>query len=62
MDKVVVGEVLTREQHPNADRLSVCEVTTGGDENHHIVCGAQNFQPGIESRSPLELCFQEISR
>ena len=53
MDNVVVGEVLTREQHPNADRLSVCEVTTGGDENHHIVCGAQNFQPG--DRVPVAL-------
>lgn len=53
MDNVVVGEVLTREQHPNADRLSVCEVTTGAEDNHHIVCGAQNFQPG--DRIPVAL-------
>ena len=53
LENVVVGEVVTREQHPNADRLSVCEVTTGGDENHHIVCGAQNFKVG--DRVPVAL-------
>ena len=53
LENVVVGEVVTREQHPNADRLSVCEVTTGGEENHSIVCGAQNFKVG--DRVPVAL-------
>ena len=53
LEKVVVGEVITREQHPNADRLSVCEVKTGETELHHIVCGAQNFKTG--DRVPVAL-------
>ena len=53
LEKVVVGEVVTREQHPNADRLSVCEVKTGETELHHIVCGAQNFKTG--DRVPVAL-------
>lgn len=44
---VVVGEVLTREKHPNADKLSVCTVDVGSAEGPRtIVCGAQNFQAG----------------
>lgn len=41
----VVGEVLTREKHPDADRLSVCTVTTGGDPVT-VVCGAPNVAAG----------------
>ncbi len=43
-DKVVVGEVLSVEKHPNADRLNVCRVSIGGDEPLEIVCGAQNVR------------------
>ncbi len=42
---VVTAKILTREPHPNADRLSLCTVTTGGEE-HQIVCGATNMKPG----------------
>jgi phenylalanyl-tRNA synthetase beta chain len=42
---VVVAEVVTRERHPNADKLSVCRVRDGQGERQ-IVCGAQNFQAG----------------
>ncbi len=42
---IVVAEVLTRDQHPNADKLSVCRVRDGQGERQ-IVCGAQNFKPG----------------
>lgn len=42
---VVVAQVLTRDRHPNADKLSVCRVQDGQGERQ-IVCGAQNFQPG----------------
>ncbi len=45
---VVVGEVLTREQHPNADKLSVCTVDAGQDEVLQIVCGAANVTAGIK--------------
>ena len=54
MDKVVVGEVLTREKHPEADKLSVCKVKVGEDlPEANIVCGAQNFEPG--DRVPVAL-------
>jgi phenylalanyl-tRNA synthetase beta chain len=41
----VVGKVLERQQHPNADRLSVCTVDTGEGERT-IVCGAPNVDAG----------------
>jgi phenylalanyl-tRNA synthetase beta chain len=41
----VVGRVLEREQHPNADRLSVCRVDVG-DGERTIVCGAPNVDAG----------------
>ncbi|MCU7918470.1 MAG: phenylalanine--tRNA ligase subunit beta [Candidatus Thiodiazotropha sp. (ex Epidulcina cf. delphinae)] len=44
---VVVGEVLTREQHPDADKLSVCSVSIGKDEPLQIVCGAGNVAAGM---------------
>ena len=42
---VVVAEVLTRDPHPDADRLSVCRVNDGEGERQ-IVCGATNFKAG----------------
>ena len=42
----VVGKVLEAEQHPNADRLSVCTVDDGGGEPRTIVCGAPNVAAG----------------
>jgi phenylalanyl-tRNA synthetase beta chain len=44
-DGIVVAQVVTREKHPNADKLSVCRVNDGQGERQ-IVCGAQNFKPG----------------
>ena len=43
---VVVGEVLTCEKHPNADKLSVTTVNLGGEEPVQIVCGAPNVAAG----------------
>lgn len=40
---VVVGKVTSKEKHPDADKLSVCEVDIG-DEKLQIVCGATNVQ------------------
>ena len=42
MDDVVVAQVVEKAQHPNADKLSLCQVNTGS-EMLTIVCGAQNF-------------------
>lgn len=42
---VVVAQVITRDKHPNADKLSVCRVNDGKGERQ-IVCGAQNFKAG----------------
>ena len=44
---VVVGHVLEREKHPNADKLSVCSVDVGAEEPTQIVCGASNVRAGI---------------
>lgn len=46
LEHFVVGKVLTREQHPDADRLSVCTVDVGGGEVSQIVCGAPNVAAG----------------
>jgi phenylalanyl-tRNA synthetase beta chain len=45
-DRFVVGQVLTAEQHPDADRLKVCTVDVGEPEPAHIVCGAPNVAAG----------------
>ena len=45
--KVVVGQVLSFEKHPNADKLNVCQVETG-QGIHQIVCGAPNVSVGIK--------------
>ncbi len=42
----VVGRVLEAEQHPDADRLSVCRVDAGGGQPRTIVCGAPNVAAG----------------
>jgi len=43
----VVGKVVARSQHPNADKLSVCKVDIGADEPLDIVCGASNVKADI---------------
>ena len=45
---VVVGEVLTVEQHPDADRLRVTTVNIGAGEPLQIVCGAPNVAVGLK--------------
>ncbi len=46
---VVVGEVLSVEQHPDADRLRVTTVNIGSDEPLQIVCGAPNVRAGMKA-------------
>ncbi len=45
---VVVGEVLECGRHPDADKLSLCQVTTDGDDRLAIVCGAPNVRAGLK--------------
>lgn len=52
MDKVVVGEILAAERHPDANKLQVCRVSSGKEE-HQVVCGAPNAAPGL--KAPLAL-------
>ena len=42
----VVGKVLSAEQHPDADRLKVCQVDDGSGSERTIVCGAPNVAAG----------------
>ncbi|QJI20319.1 MULTISPECIES: phenylalanine--tRNA ligase subunit beta [unclassified Pseudomonas] len=44
---VVVGEVLSTEQHPDADKLRVCQVSNGA-QTFQVVCGASNVRPGLK--------------
>ena len=48
LSRFVVGKVLTRDKHPNADKLSLCTVEVGEANGgvKQIVCGADNFQAG----------------
>jgi len=50
---VVIGHVKSVEQHPNADRLRVCQVSVGKPELLQIVCGAPNVHVGM--RAPCAL-------
>jgi phenylalanyl-tRNA synthetase beta chain len=49
LDGVVVAEVTNVARHPDADRLSVCEVSTGGKNTVDVVCGAPNVTKGMKS-------------
>jgi phenylalanyl-tRNA synthetase beta chain len=46
--KIVVGEIREAVQHPNADRLRVCQVDVGQGALLNIVCGAPNARAGIK--------------
>ena len=46
LKKIVVGEVVKCENHPDSDHLHVCQVDVGEEEPIQIVCGAPNVQEG----------------
>jgi phenylalanyl-tRNA synthetase beta chain len=52
-DRVVVAQINASTQHPNADRLSVCQVDDGSGQPRQIVCGAKNYKVG--DKVPLAL-------
>src|SRR5215475_13493177 len=51
--KVVVSQITASSRHPNADRLTVCEVDDGSGTKRQIVCGATNYKVG--DKVPLAL-------
>jgi len=53
IDNVIVSQVIVSSRHPNADRLSVCEVDDGSGTKRQIVCGATNYKVG--DKIPLAL-------
>jgi phenylalanyl-tRNA synthetase beta chain len=53
IDRVIVAQITASSRHPNADRLTVCEVEDGSRTKRQIVCGATNYQVG--DKVPLAL-------
>jgi phenylalanyl-tRNA synthetase beta chain len=56
--KIVIGEIKEAVQHPNADRLRVCQVDVGQGSLLNIVCGAPNARVGI--RVPCAMVGAEL--
>jgi len=48
-NNVVVGEIVSAEKHPDADRLQLCKVDVGESEPLQIVCGAPNARVGLKA-------------
>jgi phenylalanyl-tRNA synthetase beta chain len=55
---IVVGEVISTEAHPDADKLRVCQVSNGS-EIFQVVCGAPNVRPGL--KIPFAMIGAELS-
>jgi phenylalanyl-tRNA synthetase beta chain len=53
IDNVVVSQIIASSRHPNADRLTVCEMDDGSGTKRQIVCGATNYKVG--DKVPLAL-------
>src|SRR5215217_3104073 len=53
IDRVIVSQITASSRHPNADRLTVCEVDDGSGTKRQIVCGATNYKIG--DKVPLAL-------
>ena len=48
LDNIVVAEVIKREKHPQADKLSLCQVDDGSGELVQVICGAANVHEGLK--------------
>src|SRR5215469_5054014 len=53
IENVIVSQITVSSRHPNADRLTVCEVDDGSGRKRQIVCGATNYKVG--DKVPLAL-------
>ena len=64
LDKIVVGQILSIDKHPDADKLVICKVDIGRGEPIQIVTGAPNVvvnaNPGITSCTEHFLCFTKL--
>ena len=47
LGKFKIARIIKAEQHPNADKLKVCDVSIGGKEVFKVVCGASNARDGL---------------
>ena len=47
LDNFKVAKIINAEQHPNADRLRVCDVDIGQQNIVKVVCGAPNAKKGL---------------
>lgn len=56
VEQIKVARVVTVAKHPNADKLSLCDVMVG-DEQKRIVCGAPNVRPGMLAPIALPGCI-----
>ena len=46
LDSIVIGQVMSLRQHPNADKLRIAEISVGKNDVREIVCGAPNIAEG----------------
>jgi phenylalanyl-tRNA synthetase beta chain len=53
IDDVIVSQITASSRHPNADRLTVCEVDDGSGRKRQVVCGATNYK--VDDKVPLAL-------
>ena len=47
LDEFIVAKIINTQKHPNADRLKICEVDIGQNENVKVVCGAPNAKNNL---------------
>jgi tRNA-binding EMAP/Myf-like protein len=56
-ENVVVGYVVSCEKHPDADKLNLCQVDVGENNNLQIICGASNIRTDSNDSTPRSLAF-----
>ncbi|MBU6180844.1 MAG: phenylalanine--tRNA ligase subunit beta, partial [Verrucomicrobia bacterium] len=56
---LVVAQILSSEKHPDAEKLSVCQVDDGSGKPRQIVCGAKNYRVGDKVPLALPGCVLE---
>ncbi len=58
-DHLVVAQILSSDKHPDAEKLSVCQVDDGSGKPRQIVCGAKNYRVGDKVPLALPGCVLE---
>lgn len=49
LNDFIIAQIVDAMPHPNADKLQICQVDFGGEENIQIVCGAKNARAGLKT-------------